>query len=267
MYAGRVTRTPHAASGFTILELLVVVSIIAVLLGILSTALIKVRTAAKSFQCKNKLKTVAFEFQLYPDEVAGANYDRDDSLRGFRNAAFGIEDFQERLYGLDEYWPEAHRNAPQAPIDPSKNALMCPAGPRTLTRYAGLPCSNYAVGPSENVSIGFNRRLLEASVQYHGRWVLVETRLHPRVLEHPYVPLAFDVDGAKASAARALPYYSAPAAGDPGQYARNRLWFPSLRHGGEMNVAFIGGHVESTTEPLTEPGWDWAYQPAVAWSM
>ncbi len=61
------------------------------------------------------------------------------------------------------------------------------------------------------------------------------------------------------------PFYMAPSvADDDGPYADNEYWLPSLRHGGQMNVAFVGGHVVSTSTPQTET-WDWQFQAEVGW--
>jgi hypothetical protein len=111
----------------------------------------------------------------------------------------------------------------------------------------------------ENVSVAFNMRLRSASVQLGGRWVLKPVRLSSRILRYPSVPLAFDVDGNFAARRGRLPYYSAPPAGDPGQYGRGQFWFPSLRHGA-TNACFIGGHVLSSSRP-DHAGWNWKYQP------
>ena len=253
-------RKPAARPGFTLIELLVVLAITSVLMAMLATALVKVRGATRNFLCQNKLKTVAFEFQTYPDDTLRT--ERESPYDQGRSSDFTIEDFQERVYGIDEYWPNALRNLPEAAYQAPKQPLMCPAGPTELRRQAGLPCRDYAVGPPQNVSTAFNRRLYQVSVQQAGRWVLREVKLSPRVLERPWVPLVFDVDGRAAVARRALPYFSAPAAGDPGRYAGDRMWFPALRHGGELNAAFVGGHVLSSRRPERESGWDWKYQPS-----
>lgn len=54
--------------GFTLVELLVVVSIIALLLGILLPALSKARAAAMSTRCLAQTRTIALAMQMYADE-------------------------------------------------------------------------------------------------------------------------------------------------------------------------------------------------------
>ena len=246
-------RRPFA---FTLLEMIVTVAIIALLIAILSSSLVKARSAVRGFVCKNKLKTVAFEFNLFADDLVLP--EAPDGL-GTSGNHFRIETFQERLYRINHFWDL--RDQAEADYEPSRQPLMCPAGPQELRRRAGLPCSKHAVGPPENVSMCFNMRLDKISVRIEDRWVLQDVALTGRILEHPSVPLAFDVDGAAAKEKRLLPYYAAPPAGDPGIYGTGLFWHPSLRHDGKLNAAFIGGHVLSSCRPETEPGWDWAYQP------
>lgn len=250
-------RTAPAPRAFTLLELLAVLAILSVLISILAATLVKVRGASRSFVCRNKLRTVAFEFQRFADDFAPP--DRGDSDRDGR-PGFRVEDFQERLYGIDEFWDGATR--PVASFDAGRQPLICPAGPGPVQRRIGVPCSGQAVIPLENVTIGLNMRLDRASVFVGGRPVLKPVRLTSGILDRPSVPVAFDVEGRTAAERGVLPYYSAPPAGDRGLYGTGRLWFSSTRHGGEVNACFVGGHVLSSRSPETEPQWDWAYQPA-----
>jgi prepilin-type processing-associated H-X9-DG protein len=111
------------------------------------------------------------------------------------------------------------------------------------------------------VSIAFNMRLEQISVLQNGWWRLQRTRLSSRILDHPQVPLAFGVDGAAGVANGAMPYYSAPAAGDGGLYGTGRFWFPSQRHDGKLNLAFVGGHVLRVSDFNDPQSAGWKYQP------
>ena len=243
------------AAGFSLLELLVVVAILIILIGIMAGAVGKVRRTSKAFVCKNNLKTVAFEFFQFADEYAHPyRGDSEDGHPGFR-----IEDFQERLYRVAEFWDRP--NVTEADYDPTAQPLICPSGPQALRRRAGLPCQGYAVGPPENVSVGFNMRLARASISVAGRSVLVDVRVEKQILQYGSVPLAFGVDGRTAVRRGVLPYYAAPPAGDTSKYASGLFWFPSGNHDGRTNVCFVGGHVLSSPSPEKEPGWNWKYQP------
>lgn len=60
----RITRTPH---GFTLVELLVVISIIAVLLAVLVPAMNKAREQSKRLICRTKLKQIGYAINLYAE--------------------------------------------------------------------------------------------------------------------------------------------------------------------------------------------------------
>lgn len=244
-----------ARGGYSLLELLVVVAIISLMVGLLGGTLGKVRGAARSFECKNKLKSVAFEFFQFADDF-GTSYRR--SPANPTDKGFAIDTFQEKLYGVNRYW--SARTSGSQTYDPSRQLLMCPAGPKKLERHPDLPCDQYPVTPVENVTIAFNMRLRSASAVVGNRPVLKEVRLSSRILRQPSVPLAFDVEAPVAAARRILPYYSAPPAGDQGQYGKGQFWFPSMRHTA-VNACFVGGHVLSSAQPEKASGWNWRFQP------
>ena len=247
-----------SASGFTLVELLIVVAIIALLVSILATALGNVRGASRRVMCMNQLREVSFRFSRFAEEAQHPN--RGESEQ-YGPKLFRLEDFQESVYRIQEFWDAGA--AQQAGFGSEGNPLICPAGPGDLVRRRGLPCTSYAVSPGEHVSIAFNMRLEYVSVVSVVGARLKRTLLTPRIKSRPWVPLAFDIDGLKATQNGALPYYSAPSAGDPGMYGTGRFWFPSTRHLGRCNVAFVGGHVLSSPAPERVGHWQWSYQPPV----
>lgn len=257
-----IRRGRRQGAGFTLLELLVVVTMIAILLSILLPSLSSARSRMKKLKCSSNLRTVAFEFQLYAEGNTPGGQGDSQVLGPNR---FYINDFLDYLYRIDEYWDVP--GVATATMKASREAMLCPAGASQLTRRAGLPCSRAAIEPPEAVTLGANMRLYRATVEFLGRLVLAPaaaTRVRVDVLQHPYVPLLMDVDGEAAVRRGLEPFYAAPppAVDDEGPYSDGRYWFPSKRHGGYTNVVFVGGHVSSSQHPGAEQ-WDWVYQAEV----
>ncbi len=245
---------------FTLIELLVVIAIIAVLLAILLPALSAGRAAARNLKCKTQLRNVATEFTFFAD---GNGIGPRGSGGQYGENRFLIEDFQESIYRIDEYWdaPSAGRTA----MDASQQPLMCPSAPSVLDRRADLPCSSGAIGPKQNVSVAFNKRLETRTFYFNGNPYPAMALLSPAILHYPNVPLLIDVDGKAADGDGKLPYYTAPPLLDDKEvdiYESGNFWFPSRRHRGQLNVGFVGGHVLSSANPSTEPWWRWHYQPS-----
>lgn len=249
---------PLRLRGFTLIELLVVIGIIAILIGILAPTIHSAIAKSRSFQCQMAQRSVAFDFQIFADNQLHG--DRGDD--GDRNR-FSIETFQESQYRVDEFWdygdelgsielPDAHGNDP----------MRCPEVREPMTLRNNLACSSGAVGPNRSVSFGFNARLDRAEIiDNRGRPRAVRVKLRPNILSHPNVPLLIDVDGQQAQDKGVSAIYTAPSLDSQGPYANDRVWFPDLRHNGKANIAFVDGHVESTSKPASNESWRWDYQP------
>jgi len=243
---------------FTLVELMVVVSIIAILIGILAPTIRGAMARARAFKCQMAQRSVAFDFAIFADpELHG---DRGDD--GNRNTFF-IETFQESQYGVDEFWRWGeHLGSIELPDAQGNDPMRCPEVRVPMRLRSDLACSNGAVGPAPSVSFAFNARLHRAEItDSRGRPRAVQVPMRPDILGRTDVPLLLDVDGVLAGDRGVNPVFIAPALDSLGPYADNRLWYPGLRHSGKANVAFIDGHVESSSSPDREKGWDWAYQP------
>ncbi|HKQ50015.1 MAG TPA: type II secretion system protein [Phycisphaerae bacterium] len=245
--------------GLTLIELLLVISVLGLLSAILIPALSSGRHAAMDLKCRSGLRTITTSFMDFASESgAGRRGDSDQFAAG----QFRLEDFQESIYQVDEFWNDPTED--RVTIDSRTLPLACPASPATLERRSGVPCSRGAVGPRKNISVGFNRRLDTTTRFIDDRAFPQNAYVTEKILNYADVPLVFDVDGEKSAANNVIPYYSAPplARQDiPDIYSSGRYWIPSFRHRGSMNVAFIGGHVLSSRQPTQEPWWRWDYEP------
>lgn len=255
------TRWATHTPAFTLLETLVVISIMALLISMLLPALRSARATVAALECSSNMRSATMKFQFFADG-RGAQGRGDSEALG--SSRFWINDFQESLYHIDEFWDLGAQT--EGTLKADGELMLCQAGARQLVKRRGFPCSVEAVGPTENVSLAMNMRLYRGVVEFKGRSVLAPraaTYVPSRILHHPYVPLIMDVDGSKAIERGLEPFYIAPPLGERSDpYANGRYWMPSKRHHGKTNVAFIGGHVLSSTDPEREH-WDWAYQAEV----
>lgn len=248
----------RARFAFSLIELLVVTSILGVVLAILLPALGAVRSGAKRIVCAANLRSVVSDFNAFADGTHPMGRGDSEALGQGR---FKINDFQDLLYRLDEFWDQGP--ARTATLSSDKDAMMCPSGASKLTRHIAQPCGREAISPLEDVSVALNMRLLRPVVSFRGKNILAPTAaswVSPHILRHPYVPLAIDVDGAELVERGVDPFYVAPKAnGTDDPYSSGRYWDQSTRHGRLVNVGFVGGHVLSSEHP-DEERWDWSYQ-------
>lgn len=245
---------------FTLVEVLVTLAIIGVLITLLLPAIGGTRAAARSFRCISSQRSIAFDFTIFADDSLHGWRGNDESL----GSRFLLETFQESQYRVDEFWGWGDEPLHTMPDLSGNNIMRCSevVGQMTLTR--DVPCSQGAVSPRENISFGFNIRLHAAeSVSSMGLMSRVSVVRGIPLAFHTLdanAPLVWDVDGVAAAAKGVDPIYSGPAL-DSVVLAREKYWFPALRHGGKLNAAFIDGSVRSANRPLEEAGWAWRFAP------
>ena len=254
----RLQTLPSQRHAFTLVELLAVIGVIAVLIAIVLPMLGSSMERARAFKCQMSQRTVAFDFRLFADNQLHGDRGNDNG-----RSSFALETFQENQYGVDEFWRWGDdASAHQTPDDQGNDPMRCPSVSEPIILRKNVACSNGAVGPPQFISYGFNARLNRAEIiDSFGRPVAKPVRLKPSIMQHANVPLLLDVDGSRAFQLGVSPIFTAPSLNSLGPYANDRLWFPSSRHNGQTNVAFIDGHVESSADPANEPDWRWDFQP------
>lgn len=244
---------------FTLVELLVVVSVVAILLGLLLPALARGGASARAVRCQTSLRTIAFDFAVFADPVLHPSRGEDETRHPGR---FRLETFVDSQYGVDEFWQHgvglsASRTATVGSDDP----MRCAEVTGELLMNRDRPCMNGALTPPQHVSYAFNFRLQRVDPPGNPRSRSVV--LDSKVLQAGRAPLVWDVDAPLAVSQNAgnNPSFSAPPLENSGVYANGRLWWPGFRHATSMNVAFIDGSVAATKTPLNETGWRWDYRP------
>lgn len=247
----------RCCAGYTLLELLVTISIVLVLVSVLLPALSSVRGEARRVQCSISQRSVAFDFRLFADD--GLFTERGNDEFELPEGRFRLETFQDLQYGISEFWAYGDRAMATLPDSRGRDPMRCPEVAGALRVVRDLPCTGGGVGPFSSISYGFNIRL---HLREHegGPRVFSFVELTGSVLDAGRVPLLWDVDGESALAVSSNPVFSGPSLDSPLLFAGDRYWYPGLRHNGGMNVAFVDGSVSQTSRPLETP-WLWGFVP------
>jgi prepilin-type N-terminal cleavage/methylation domain-containing protein/prepilin-type processing-associated H-X9-DG protein len=119
-------RKTHSISGFTLVELLVVIGIIALLIAILLPALNRARAAAMSVACQSNLRQVGQATHIYLSESNGVFPWSEPS------ESLGIDDWIRTLQGVLSYGPA-----------PASLVFRCPVG-----AYPGATAKSYSTHPA-----------------------------------------------------------------------------------------------------------------------
>ncbi len=255
------SKSNQVLRGYTLVELLVTIAIVAALMTIILPSISGVIKSGRQMRCQAGMRSVTFDFLIFADDQLHGNRGEDDAIS---SRYFRLETFQESEYGLDEFWRWPNEVVHSQTASDKEDLMRCPEERGDVALRKNLPCgASGAVSPPENVSYGFNLRLHRAERRdSNGVLRLMQTRLTELIKdEQASTPLFWDVDGAVAESKGVVPVFSAPSIRSLGPIGTDRFWFPSTRHQGATNVAFMGGHVLSSTDPAGERGWRWEYQP------
>lgn len=245
--------------GFTLIEILVTLSLIAILMAILIPSLKAVRGQSRSLKCRINMRSVAFEYQAFLTPEVPMNRGNDESDPNLGGNRFWLETFQETQYRIDEFWDRPSDLVEGVTDD--LGIMACPEVRGEVQLRSGKACRGGAVTPSRNVSYAMNLRLDRAERKLGEVWFTEHVRLSDSILTMQLVPLIWDIDGQIAADRRITPHYSAPPGESGTPYSAGNEWFPAFSRHGYLQVAFTSGEVLSTADPLKETSWNWTFNP------
>ena len=210
--------------GFTLVELLVVIGIIALLISILIPALSKAQVAAKTLACQNQLRQIGLAMGMYTNASKGYLPFFTDYGPPF-TPALPAQD--------DKYWYQKLFNNKYLP---SKDVFFCTEWERVGNPPAGYSHKDYAF-LTGGISYGMN---LALSIPYKRNPATYEQAKMTQIRRSSETILAVDSRSASQwftdGAAFVYPWPKAPLPGD------DSVAWP--RHGGLVcNVLWVDGHV------------------------
>ena len=249
MLKHKVRGTRQQAEGFTLVELLVVISILALLISILLPSLSAARDNAKRVVCLTHQQTLSRAFLQY-----ALNFK--DRLPGVDGTTLGVKWYVLIDSYLDKRIPAKMQDYKRELMP---DALFCPLGktPWPATYMASrIEVTNYLLNGVENeMAMGAGRRInlglfggkgrITEPISASGCMMLGDLVHYNKIadLDHPAVIEAFEEKSANPDYGRTR-YHHRSTAG--------------FVHGGKMNISFADGHATSVVGTRVDPNDDYA---------
>jgi prepilin-type processing-associated H-X9-DG protein len=225
---GRRMRRPR--TGFTLLQLIVVIGIIVLLMGLLLPALHRVRELTKSVQCLANLRQMSQAAHLYGVENDG----RYPTAYCWASGASSTVTF---------CWDLTTNDTTGRPTQIVPGLLWQSADP---TRVQQCPSFEGSANWLDDPYTGYN---YNTSYAGHGQYESISTPARIASILHPATTALFG-DGQWSGGANKFMRAPDPSPGDAsftGRWAGTQ----GYRHLGKTNVAFCDGHAESVSDCFT----------------
>ncbi len=239
-------RRNKTLAGFTLVELLVVISIISLLLSVLLPCLRKARQQGQSANCMSNIKQLSLAFMLYGEDYNG--YAMPSGVPKTKRYWWGKKLSDGIDHKLGFVWP--YLRSELAP----KSVYECPAQPYGSYRLQGMPLGEKSDPKWITSTYGYNGYFLcppqsgwPNLVNLTGLWQKIISINIPSMVLVFADALIDSTGGIQNNFSLDPPYLYNPSFGN---WTKNANPTTCFRHNDKTNAIFVDGHCE----PMTAQG-------------